>query len=107
MAKFVREDGTEYDVDIERLKHEHMLAQIEARNKADLILEDRKFEHSVSLEQQRRETNLAVENRKGMWTLGIAVGGVIIGTIFKLWADSRGVSERTINDGAGMWKKLR
>lgn len=100
MAKYHFEDGTEMDIDIEKLRYEHEIGKINAKKEADLEIEDRKAQHALALEEKRLENNLTVENRKGLWALGGAILGVAAGIGLTIWANNRGISQRDINDGA-------
>lgn len=94
-------------LEIERLRNELRLGEIEAKRLADLCIEDRKAEHAMELEAKRGENALAAENRRGMFGILTAIGGVVAGVALTTWANNRGISQRDVEKGASHRKLLR
>lgn len=97
----------EIDMELEKARHELRLAEIRAKALADLELEDRKAQHAMELEAQRGSNNLQVENRKGMWGLGAAIAGCLLGVGLTVWANNRGISQRDISEGSNKKRLLK
>ena len=75
------EELREVKLEIARLEHKLRLAEIEAKKKADLELEEQRAQHALILEEQRGKNSITVENRKGLWALGAAIGGCLLGVL--------------------------
>lgn len=101
------EELREVKLEIARLEHELRLAEIEAKKKADLELEEQRAQHAIILEEQRGKNSITVENRKGLWALGAAIGGCLLGVGLTIWANNRGISQRDISQGSGSRKLLK
>ena len=101
------EELREVKLEIARLEHELRLAEIEARKKADLEIEGAKAQNALILESQRGQNSLAVENRKGLWALGGAIAGCLLGVGLTIWANNRGISQRDISQGSGNRRLLK
>lgn len=97
----------ELNMELEKLRHEYRLMEIEAKKQADLELEDRKAQHALSLESQRGSNNLSTENRKGMWALGAAIAGCLLGVGLTVWANNRGISQRDVSQGSSNRRLLK
>ena len=94
-------------MELERLRNELKLKEIEAKKQADLEVEDRKAQHAMEVEAKRGENSLAAENRRGMFGILTAIGGVIAGVALTTWANNRGISQRDVEKGASQRKLLR
>ena len=97
----------ELEIELEKAKHELRLMEIEAKKQADLELEDRRAKHALELEAQRGSNNLASENRKGLWALGAAIGGCLLGVGLTIWANNRGISQRDVSQGSSSRRLLK
>lgn len=94
-------------LELEKLRHEYRLMEINAKKEADLEVEDRKAQHALTLEAQRGSNNLSVENKKGMWALGAALAGCLLGVGLTVWANNRGISQRDISQGSSNRRLLK
>lgn len=94
-------------LELEKLRNELRMLEIEAKKLADLEIEDRKAQHAMEVEAKRGENTLAAENRRGMFGILTAIGGVIAGVALTTWANNRGISQRDVEKGASQRKLLR
>ena len=107
MAKYIDEEGRTYELDLEKLRHEARLQEIEAKKKADLEIEEAKRQTALMVEDRRAEASLRTENRKGLWALGAGLAGLAAGVLITVVANRRDISQREISSTVNNRKLLR